>query len=228
MVVLGAGGAQSEDDISGFNNPLPGRYHVVVNSVDESFNEVDKIVMEFAVLKGTVPGQETKTIREYFSVQGANDKKTAGCLIRLQRLALVLGLLLPKEKEKEISFEDGLGRQLVVDVVENRYTDRSGNEKVGVRVDYLGFWSVWNPTVQDVPFDEAARASVPRPAQWGGSGGNDGTTPPAGSGASKPPQSGPAAPSRQRPATTTATPAANQSQQAPPQGGGGDVTWKDV
>lgn len=168
MVSLGAKNVQSEDDVQGNQRPLPGRYHVSVkdlkcffksfdeNSKEEKWNKCDetddycgKLSMTFEVLKGTTPGQEGREIEEAFYT-------SEKALPRLQRLAIVLGLLQPGEAERPVLFSDGIGRQLVIEVVENKYNDRSGKEVTGSRVSWMGLWSLNNKAVEDVPKDQEA------------------------------------------------------------------------
>ena len=144
MVRIGAQQVKSEDDISGYQKPLPGRYHVVVKHVDESFEKFDKVIIDFEVLAGTVPGMEGREVTEFFA---CSEK----ALPRLQRLALCLGLLTPGEADKDVEFGDGVGRDLVIEVEENKYTDKQGKEVNGVRIGYLGMWSTGNEAVADVP-----------------------------------------------------------------------------
>jgi len=145
MVRLNAAAVKSEDDVSGFQKPLPGRYHVAVKHVDESFEKFDKVLIDFEVLAGTVPDQAGRELTEFFSV-------TEKALPRLQRLALCIGLLQPGEADKEIDFTAAIGSQLVIEIEENKYTDRkTGKEVEGVRVAYLGMWSLNNAAVADVP-----------------------------------------------------------------------------
>jgi hypothetical protein len=148
MVSLGSKGVKSEDDLGGNTRPLAGRYHVVVKDVDETFEKFDKVVVEFEVLAGTTPDQEGRTISEFFSL-------SEKALVRLQRLAIVLGLLKPDEEEKEVEFVQGEGRQLVIEVEDNEY-EKDGEKKKGVRVSFLGMWSLANKQVADVPRDEEA------------------------------------------------------------------------
>jgi hypothetical protein len=150
MVALGAKHVESEDDIQGNARPLPGRYHVVVKDVNETFEKFDKVIIEFEVLAGTTPGQEGRVVTEFF----ATSEKA---LSRLQRLAIVLGLLKPGEEEKEIEFSDAISTQLVIEVEENQY-EKDGKTIKTVRVAYLGMWSLNNKAVGDVPKDgEAAK-----------------------------------------------------------------------
>ena len=159
MVRIGAQQVKSEDDISGYQKPLPGRYHVVVKHVDESFEKFDKIVVDFEVLAGTMPGMEGRELSEFFA---CTDK----AISRLQRLALCLGLLTPGEADKDVEFGDGVGRDLVIEVEENNYTKADGTKVNSVRVGYLGMWSTANEAVKDVP-----KGKLPE-----GGGGNQGAT----------------------------------------------------
>lgn len=149
MVCLGAKNVQSEDDIQGNARPLPGRYHAIVKEVDESMEKVDKIIVEFEVLAGTTPGQEGRVVTEYFAI-------TEKAISRLTRLALVLGLLKPGEEERNVAFSESVGRDLVIEVEPNEYTNKDGKEVKTVRVTYLGFWSTGNEAVADVPKDAEA------------------------------------------------------------------------
>lgn len=178
MVSLGAKNIQNEDDVQGNPRPLPGRYHAIVKHVDESMEKFDKVIVEFEVLAGTTPGQDGRVVSEFFAV-------TEKAVPRLQRLAIVLGLLRPGEAERDVSFVDGENRQLVIEVEENKYTNKDGKEVNSVRVGYLGFWSLNNKAVDDVPKDAvalklldggdripagAATAATAAPAKSGGDG----------------------------------------------------------
>lgn len=148
MVKMGAKQVQSEDDIQGNARPLPGRYHAMIKHADDSFEKFDKVIVEFEVLAGTTPGQEGRTHTEFYSC-------TEKALPRLQRLALCIGLLQPGEEEKEVEFSEAEGKQLVIEVEENEYEkeDKEGNKKTqkGVRLSFLGMWSLHNKAVSDVP-----------------------------------------------------------------------------
>lgn len=160
MVMLGATNVQSEDDIQGNARPLPGRYHAIVKEVDESLSKIDKIIVEFEVLAGTTPGQEGTVVTEYFAV-------TEKAIPRLKRLALSLGLLRPGEPERNINFSDSIGKDLVIEVEPNEYTNKAGKEVKTVRLTYLGFWSTGNEAVADVPKDTEAVGQVKQTDAWG-------------------------------------------------------------
>lgn len=149
MVALGAQGIKSEDDVAGFEKPKPGRYHVFVQDVEEE--KTNKVIVDFEILEGTVPDQKGRRVREYF----ATSEKA---LPRLQRLALVLGLLKPGAPETDIVFTRGIRKQLVVEVEDNEY-EKEGKTVKGVRIKYLGMWSLGNKEVADVPKDKDAIAN---------------------------------------------------------------------
>ena len=167
MVRIGAQQVKSEDDISGFQRPLPGRYHVVVKHVDESFEKFDKIVVDFEVLAGTVPDQQGRELSEFFA---CTDK----AIPRLQRLALCVGLLKPGQPEADVEFTDAVGRDLVIEVEENNYKTKEGKEVNSVRVGYLGMWSTANEAVKDVPKGTLPEGGGSQGAKIGGGGGGGG------------------------------------------------------
>jgi hypothetical protein len=148
---MGAKDVKSEDDVSGYQRPLPGRYHAVVKHVDESFEKFDKLIIDFEVLAGTVPDMQGRELSEFFAV-------TDKAIPRLQRLALCLGLLQPGEPDRDVEFADGVGRDLVIEIEENNY-EKDGKKISGVRVGYLGMWSTNNAAVADVPKGEIQQGS---------------------------------------------------------------------
>lgn len=175
MVTLNAENAKTETDIGGRRRPLPGRYHAIVKMADDSMEKSDKIVVEFDVLSGTMPGQEGTSLTEWFPIAGADEAKTKTCLARLSRLAMALGLLRPGEKA-DVDFGQARGRQCVIEVEENKYKDRDGNEKTGVRCSFCGFWSLGHAEVADVPKDAklAAMASAQSQAPAASNGASQG------------------------------------------------------
>lgn len=148
MVELGAENVKNEDDIQGNARPLPGLYHVVVKDVDETFHKHEKVIIDFEVLAGTTPDQEGRVITEFFAI-------TEKALPRLQRLAIVLRVLKPGEPPRSVEFGDTCGRFLVIEVEENKY-EKDGKTIVGVRISFMGFWSMANKAVADVPKNEEA------------------------------------------------------------------------
>lgn len=139
---LNASGKKSEDDFQTSNAPVPGKYHVMIKSVDESFTtHPNAVVVDFEVLAGTVPGQEGKSLYTYFSTsERAQDN--------LIKLAMITGLLHPDE-EADVRFSDAIGRSLIVEAVEEEYQG-----KKRVKVGYLRMWSVGHADVNSVPISQ--------------------------------------------------------------------------
>jgi hypothetical protein len=153
-------GAKSEDDVGGSQYLLPGRYHVVVQSVDDSFDKKDYITVEMVALAGTTPGQQKRIVREKFFVSEAAKP-------RLARFAVVVGLVRPGDPKASADFSLAEGRQLIVEVTEEEYVGKDGKDHKSSRVAYLGMWSLGNAEVADVPRDAQAAAMIPRQGNSG-------------------------------------------------------------
>ena len=198
MVMLNAQNAQSEDDFGGNARPLPGRYHVAVNNAEEKGSKkkgTPGLETEFQVIcdglgsdgKPT-SGQSGRTIPLFLSYIGGDDSKTQTCLNRVTRLALCCGVLRAGEA-KEPDWQEAIGCELVIEVENQDYEDQSGVQKHGSQVSFLGFWSLGNKEVANVPKDpttpgmqQLAKAGGPVNHSTPGSNGNGSsatTTPPA-------------------------------------------------
>lgn len=157
MVMLNAENARSEDDFSGRQRPVPGRYHAVVNYAEEKGSKkkgTPGLEIEFQVLAGTPAGQAGKTIPLFLSYIGGDDSKTKTCLDRVTRLALCVGVLKPGQVA-EPDWSEAVGRELVIEVEEQDYTDeKTGQNRAGSQVAFMGFWSLGNAAVADVPRDQ--------------------------------------------------------------------------
>lgn len=161
------GNAKSEDDFQGTpNKPKPGKYHAQVIHADESGVSEDpevraqsrtqgKVVVGFAVLAGTLPGQEGTELREYFFA-------TEKAMPRLEKLAYVLELLKPGDQNVDVSFANALGKDLIIEVEANPYqkkkdgvpqVDGNGNPIMndGIGLSFYGMWSLGHRDVKDVP-----------------------------------------------------------------------------
>lgn len=140
--------------------PLPGRYHVVINTGREG-NSKDKGTLfygfDFQCLNGTVPGQVGKVIDEKFWI-------TEAALPRLTVLALACGALQPGQSA-DLQPDHFGGRQLIIDVIERKYSDQGGNPQTTVELAYDGMWEVGHPEVKDVPKDQNAIQQIGQLAQ---------------------------------------------------------------
>ena len=155
MVELGSIGKESESDV-GDNYPAVGRYHAVINDADDSLATDDKVIVQFAVLSGLPDGQQSRTLTTKFLL-------TENHMLRLQRLALCVGLLKPNEPPREIDFTQAIGRQLVIEVEDHEYTDKNDNPKTIRQLTWLGMWSLTNPEVADVPKNAVALKLLDNP-----------------------------------------------------------------
>lgn len=153
---LNATKTDSIDDLDSGGYPLPGKYHVVLENVEE---KEKSIVCKFVVLAGTTPGQEDKKITEFFPT-------SENAQPRLIRLAMSLGLLKPGE-EKDVDFQKGVGGFLIVEAAENEY-EKDGQKKKNVRVPWMGMWPLGHKDVGDVPINQEelnAPTEPPKPEQ---------------------------------------------------------------
>lgn len=178
MVMLDATTTQSEDDISGRSRPEPGRYHVAIQHAEEKASKkkgTPGLDLEFQVVcdglqpDGKTPtvGQTGKTIPLFLSYIGGDDSKTKTCIDRVLRLALCCGLVQPGEA-KEPDWNEAIGRELVIEVESQQYDDeKSGQIKTGSQVAFLGFWSLGNKAVANVPKD-ATSPGMQQLAKQGG------------------------------------------------------------
>jgi len=156
MVMLDAQNAQSEDDFAGRSRPEPGRYHAIVNHAEEGGSKkkgTPGLSVEFQILAGTPDGQQGKTIPLFLSYVGSDDSKTKTCIDRVTRLALCVGVLQPGQAA-EPDWQEAIGRELVIEVEAQEYTDQNGQSKQGAQVAFMGFWSLGNAVVADVPRDK--------------------------------------------------------------------------
>jgi len=97
--------------------------------------------------------QGGKTIGNFFAFSGANEEKTAFCRDNLTRFALAVGVLQPGIVA-DPDWDACLGRELVIEVQnDKKYTDKQGQERMGVAVAMFGFWSLGNKAVSRVPKD---------------------------------------------------------------------------
>lgn len=141
---LDARSDDSYESIGGFTKLPAGRYHVEIVEVDESQEKHDKILVTFEVLAGTIPDCAGKRHTEFFGL-------TEAAIDRLKRLAMVCDLIKPGE-EKDVSFEDAVGQDLIVEFVLNEYmSKKTGEEVKTTQMGYGGFWKTDNSEVKEVP-----------------------------------------------------------------------------
>jgi hypothetical protein len=201
--MLNAQTAKSEDDFSGKSRPSAGRYHAAVNHAEEKGSKkkgTPGLELEFVIIhEGVLPDGKTptvaqaqKTIPLFLSYIGGDDAKTQTCLDRVTRLALSLGVLAPGE-QKEVNWDEAVGRELVIEVEQADYPDeKTGQMKQGSQVSFMGFWSLGNKAVSNVPKD-ATSPGMQALAKSGGNGNGNGANAGAAAGAQSAPPPPPAA-----------------------------------
>ena len=157
------------DKIDGFDVVADGRYHVQVDSVQESGGKNDEMVVEFGVLAGTTAGQEGKSHREYFSKSSKAAKRML-LLACATGLTTVEELKAAKEKKKNpvIDFNLAVGRQLCIEIQAEEYQGKM-RPKIG-----FGIYGVDSPKAAGIPIAQAAAAKAGDTADpFGGAGGAD-------------------------------------------------------
>lgn len=138
---LDATDVTSEKDLEGFDSVLPGRYHVMVEDVDDSFSKSESLILSFNVLAGTVPGQETKTHKEWVGVAGKAVKRAI-------KFAVAVNLMKPSDlgKKVNINWQEAIGRQLVIDLGEHEYEGKKRSQ-----IEFLGFHAIGSDGATGVP-----------------------------------------------------------------------------
>jgi hypothetical protein len=162
MIQLDTQGIESEADLQSGKYPKAGVYHAIIEHAEEKMEKTkggDKpaVAVAFRILAGTVPGQDGTGLTERFWI-------TPNAMVRLKRLATSIGLMGYNQGPTAIDFSKAAGRQLIIEVVEEPYTDNNGNKKTMSNVDYLGMWSLSSPEQANIPRDPAMLALAQQPA----------------------------------------------------------------
>lgn len=149
-----------EESTKGFDYPIPGQYHAVVNNVDEAPTGFDGMKVEFIMLAGTGEHQINKRFEEAF-FWPRSDAKDGGKFARkrLARLALATGLITPAQlgTQVEIDWEAMKYRQLKLSVTHYERT-KDGKTYKGAQVEGLEMYGPLDPTMAHVPCDPEAIA----------------------------------------------------------------------
>ncbi len=157
----------TEKDLEGNNNrPLPGMYHVMIDTVREMPDD-NYVQLDFSVLAGTPEGQENKKLSQRFYITGKDDEKTKSCLSRLARVAVETGLMTRADvgKDLDIDFTAAEGRDCVIKVKSRVYvSDKTGEKVNGVEMDFLGIWATDHEEVQQVPKDPSFASNAVKSA----------------------------------------------------------------
>lgn len=148
----------------GGSYPEPGRYHVTVLEVDDSYSagRGTTVPVEMAVCAGDVDGQQDKRTKHFFYLPPNQPEQWAQD--RFARFLWACGLLKPGET-KNVDLKDAEGCHLLVRLEEERYTNRDGQEKTSLKIADGGAacWPIGDsdPEAQKIPVD---RSILPRGA----------------------------------------------------------------
>lgn len=188
-MLLNAESVHSEDDLSGNARPIPARYHGVINHAEEKGSKkkgTPGLDLEFqTICDGLLPdgktktsGQANRTIPLFLSFIGGNEEKTQYCINRVMRLAICCGVLRPGES-KEPDWSEAVGRELVIEVVPGEeYEDDKGAMRPGrPEISFMGFWSLGNKEVANVPKDPTTPGMQQLAKAGGGNGAKAAATP---------------------------------------------------
>jgi hypothetical protein len=153
----------TEADLEGGGGVAPGRYHAQVTGVSqEADGRTPYLALKLLVLAGTVAGQTglTHTERLYLS-----DKATKRLAIFARRLGLISADDFGSRTRPD--WEAAVGRQVVVEVVEESYTKTDGTKGKSSKLTFAGIWPVTDERVKDVPKDAQALAGNGPPPKGG-------------------------------------------------------------
>lgn len=134
-------------DVGGM--PEPGVYHVKLVKV-ESIDDGDHTPTEnlgFTILAGNVSGQNGKTFTERLYLRGSDDNKTRKAIARAMGFGKRMGVYTKADAEagKPIELERAIGKEFIVELNPDTYTDKNGNERTAVRLSYMGIWGLDHP-----------------------------------------------------------------------------------
>lgn len=131
-----------------------GRYHAVVNGVDEDVttdNGNRGIELEFSLLGGKKPG---KLVSHTLYARGKDAEKTKKMLTQINLFALRLGIA-TKDGEGRIkflpgrSFKDTIGTEVIVDVIVGTRTSKNGQPYEANEIKFCGIYALDDPKARE-------------------------------------------------------------------------------
>lgn len=150
MPRLDARNTESENDVQGTPRPKPGHYHAAIHHWDESFRIAPNVIfVDFQILEGTTPEQKGTVLTERFAT-------TDKAIPRLLRMCLAAGVVKPGEELDRDLTDEAPGHQLVIEVTPRTYENKQGQQVETVQCSYMGFWSINNKEVANVPKNAGA------------------------------------------------------------------------
>ena len=121
---------------------LPGKYHLMIQAVDDSRDEY--LAVDYEVLAGTVAGQEGKTGRERL-YRSAKASKRIAMFLLAAKLTSLEALIESKNSGKKlvINMREAEGRQMCAELVKS--------EKGFINWSFQGIWAVDDDQAKDIP-----------------------------------------------------------------------------
>ena len=147
----------SADDLEGNSNVPPGKYHARIDEVKRVSDMNSYLRVKFALLAGTSPAGVGHTLTERFYLTEKARKRINAFASRMKLVdATSLG------NRVTVSFADLIGRQLIIEVIEDEYETKSGGKAKSSKLGFATFWSLDDPRVADVPRAKAQQAAPPK------------------------------------------------------------------
>jgi hypothetical protein len=141
----------SADDLEGDGSPPPGKYHARIEDMQRVSDQNSYLKVRLSLLAGTDANGVGCVFSERFYLSDKAKK-------RLAILAHRLHLLADDSFGSRVSVNwfDAIGKQLIVQVVEEEYEAKGGAKAKRSKLAFAGFWGLDDERVKDVPRDQAA------------------------------------------------------------------------
>src|SRR5208283_2311151 len=148
IALQGSENVKTSKDLDGFDKILPGRYHAVIDNVDDTFmskGAEKAVIFTFKIVAGTEASEIGKTQKEFLTVFYDTPDAAAKGIKHPTKLALVTGLITPAQLGQPLSvdFSAARGRQLVIEIAKHSYKNRDGVQVETTRIPFAGFHSVF-------------------------------------------------------------------------------------
>jgi hypothetical protein len=152
----------SVNDLEDEATATPGKYHTKIEDVQRVSDQTSYLKVRFALLAGTDPNGIGAVFSERFYLSEKAKK-------RLAIFAHRLHLLVDDDfgGRVNVDWSQAIGKQLIVQVVEEEYEPKSGGKAKRSKLAFAGFWDLADERARDVPRDASAarQASTPPPSR---------------------------------------------------------------
>jgi hypothetical protein len=148
------------DELEGDGSPPPGKYHARIEDCQRVSDKTSYLKLRLSLLAGTNPAGVGCVFSERFYLSDAAKKRLA---ILAHRLKLVADN--DFGSRVNIDWAKVIGKQLVVQVIEEEFETKKGEKAKGAKLAFGGFWDLGDERVKDVPRDEAAQRQATQQRQ---------------------------------------------------------------